>query len=333
MPQRMCYESCGSENDIKVLRQKYLSFSDKNIFRFNTFTLTQLGYERAVKRALGSVDYRPDIIYGHFLYPDGAAAIHLGEKLKVPAFISVGESSFWSVRPIGFEKARQDYRKVTGIVAVSNLIKRSLISELKISEEKIGVFPNGTDLSMFYPRDKSEMRKKYGLPQHKIIAAFVGHFDERKGPHRVLKAVESLENVGVIFLGTGKIKLDGRGVLFKGVLQHSHVPEILSAADMFVLPTLVEGSCNAIVEAMACGLPVITSKGEFNDDIVDDKVSIRVDPQSIPEIRAAVTMLSEDAEFRSRLSGNALKMAIKLDVNVRARKILDWMNSMAPGSR
>ena len=172
------------------------------------------------------------------------------------------------------------------------------------------------------------MRRKFGFPKNKVIISFIGHFDERKGPHRLLTAVSGIDNIGLIFIGKGAIPLEGENILFKGVVEHTSVPEMLSASDFFVLPTLSEGSCNAIIEAMGCGLPVITSKGEFNDDIVDDDVTIRIDPLNINEIRAAITKLCCDHNLRNQMSIKALEKVRQFDIDLRAKKILEWIKEI-----
>lgn len=83
----------------------------------------------------------------------------------------------------------------------------------------------------------------------------------------------------------------------------------LNAADFFVLPTLAEGCCNAIIEALACGLPVISSNLPFNDDILDENNSIKINPMDIQALRESMTMLIEDELLRNRLSDGALRQA------------------------
>jgi glycosyltransferase involved in cell wall biosynthesis len=314
-----------NENPVTVLRPRYVSFSSRNIFSFNTAHLTQISFEKAVSKIMSYLDTTPTILYGHFLYQGGAAAVHMASKTGIPSIVAVGESSYWSIEPIGFQKAIQDFKNVNGIVAVSSVIRKSLIEKLKIPEEKIVVLPNGIDLSLFYYRSRKELRKKFGFPDDKFIIAFIGHFDERKGPHRILSAVSGMDNIGLIFIGNGPIPLKDKKILFKGVLEHNEVPEMLSAADIFVLPTLMEGSCNAILEALACGLPVVTSKGKFNDDIVDDTVAIRVDPLNINEIRDAIIRLIKDNNLRNEMSINALKKSKQFDINIRAKRMLEWI--------
>lgn len=322
---RISFDYSIRNNRIKVLRPRYISFSSKKIFSWNTEHLTQISFLWSVKKALSCLDIPPNAVYGHFFYPGGAAAVRLAEIFRIPSIVAVGEGTFWSVEPLGFRKAIHDFTNVSSVISVNSIMKKELINRMRIPEEKIRVIPNGVDLSVFYPHDRDRMRMKYGFPADKFIIAFTGHFDEGKGPHRLLSAIAGLENIAILFIGDGPIPLTGNNILFKGVVKHSSVPEMLSAADIFVLPTLVEGSCNSILEALACGLPVVTSKGEFNDDIVDDEISIRVDPLNIDEIRLAVIKLYNNPKLRNNMSMNALEKIKQFDINLRAIKILEWI--------
>ena len=84
----------------------------------------------------------------------------------------------------------------------------------------------------------------------------------------------------------------------------------MNAADVFVLPTLAEGCCNAILEAMACGLPIISSNLPFNWDILNDKNSILIDPNNINQIADAIQRLRDSPKLRSEMSEEALKNEI-----------------------
>jgi glycosyltransferase involved in cell wall biosynthesis len=165
-----------------------------------------------------------------------------------------------------------------------------------------------------------------GFPQDARIAAFVGHFIERKGPQRALEAVERLDNAQIMLLGAGPTRLGSPRICFEGVVEHDVLPEYLSAADVFVLPTLQEGCCNAILEAMACGLPIVSSVGDFNDDILNDEVSIRVDPLDVDAISAAIKTVLDDESLRMRMSAKCLVHSEKFSVDNRARGILQWIS-------
>lgn len=317
---------------VTVISPRFLSCSNKKIFNFNTFTLTQMGFEMAVFSALSRMEEKPDAIYGHFLYPSGGTAVQLGRKFNIPSFVAVGESSFWTVEPLGFERAISEFSSVSGVVAVSTVLKKRLVLEIGIPEKKIGVFPNGTNFEKFFPSNKTQNRTRLRLPHNKFIVAFLGSFSERKGVMRVVEALKDNAEIGLILIGAGRQVPIGANILFKGPVPHERVPEYLSLADVFVMPTDAEGSCNAIVEAMACGLPIITSKGEFNDDLVDDTNAIRIDPYDIDAIRKAVILLKEDRGLREMLSAGAMRKAKELDINLRAKRIFEWMDKMALSS-
>jgi len=310
------------------VRPWYLSLSSKRVGAFHTDWATHYFFEQAAWRAVRRLGDPPDALYGHFLYSGGAAAANIGKRMGIPSFVAVGEGSFWSVRPFGFERARRDFRDITGVVAVSSVLKRGLIRELEIPPEKIEVFPNGVRLDRFYPRPREEMRRKLGFPLDQFLVAFVGSFEPLKGVHRLSEAIEGLEGVAGLFAGIGPSPPSCSNVVFRGPLRHEQIPELLSAADVFVLPTFEEGSCNALVEAMACGLPIVTSDGEFNDDLVDSSLALRVNADDAQGIRRAILRLKNDPSLRREMGAAALRKAQTLDIRKRASSILRWMESM-----
>lgn len=310
---------------MSVLRPRFLSLSTRRFAGVTLAGFTQWAFERAVERAIRGMETPPDALYGHFMYPAGAAAVRVGAKLGIPGFVGVGEGRFWSLRAFGTERAQRDLGGAAGFVAVSTPIRNKLVGEVGLPGEAIRVFPNGPDTRLFFPRDRGEARKRHGFDASAFLVAFVGHLIEDKGPLRLAEAIEGLEGVKGVYLGRGPQRPDGDTVQFVGELPHGELPEVLSACDLFVLPTTHEGSCNALGEAMACGLPVITSAGDFNDDMVDEAVSIRVDPMDVGQIREAIRILKDDPERRGRMASAALARAKRLDARVRAEGILKWM--------
>ena len=189
------------------------------------------------------------------------------------------------------------------------------------------VFPNSIDSEVFYPRDKKEARKKFGLSENAFVIAFVGTFDERKGIDRLSQAIDKLdyEDIVLICAGKGAIQPQTSKCVFKSPVLHSELPEFLSAADIFVLPTLNEGCCNAIIEAMACGLPIVSSNGSFNDDILDESNSLRVDPRDVEAISDAIKTLYDDRALLASLAEGSLKKSASLTLEKRARNIIEFI--------
>ena len=217
---------------------------------------------------------------------------------------------------------------MSGIVAVSTKNRDELLKYQIIAPEKIGVFPNSVNTSRFYKANRQDVREKLGFDQNDFIVAFTGHFNERKGANRVAEALRQTDGVKSIFIGSGPCEPECDGILFKGRVPHEQVVHYLNAADVFVLPTQAEGCCNAIVEAMACGLPIISSDLPFNDDILTDENSIRIDPNNVEQIRNAIEKIRDDREGRIRMGEASLKLAAGLTIDNRAKNILHFMNSI-----
>jgi glycosyltransferase involved in cell wall biosynthesis len=318
----------GADGRIRLLRPRYLSFSVRNIGLFNTAHLTQMTFNQAVLRAVRPLKERPALVHGHFLYQAGYAAVQAGLALKVPSVVGTGEDSFWSVEPMGFTRAQKHFKGAAGFLAVSTLRRNELIDQLQVPPEKIRVFPNGVDQTRFSPLNKKACREAWGIPEEAFIIAFVGTFDERKGVNRLLQAVQRIKDVYLLFAGHGPLSLESSQILFKGIVPHTKIPELLSASDIFVLPTTSEGSCNALIEAMACSLPIVTSNGRYNDDIMNDKVAVRVDPLDVRQIRQAILALKADPSRREAMSIACRERSAYFDINARALRVIDWFEQL-----
>ena len=225
------------------------------------------------------------------------------------------------------QKAFSDY--VSGVICVSSKNRDESIALGLTTAEKCAVFPNAVNAALFKKLDKKQCREQLNLPQDAFIIVFVGWFIERKGPQRVAEAIKQIQGEPVysLFIGKGEQEPVCDNILFKGALPHDKVPLYLNAADVFVLPTLHEGCCNAVVEAMACGLPVVSSNLPFNWDVLDETNSIMVDPNSIDKLADAIRALRDDSLKRSLLAEGALKKAASLSIDKRAKSIMDFIES------
>lgn len=324
-PPRFATEDAGNGQAVRVQRPRYLSFSSKDLGWTHTGRWTQRSLCRAVARAVAALPAPPDLIYGHFLYHAGRIAVAMGAALGIPSVVGVGEGTFWTVKAFGFEQARRDFASAAGFLAVGSHIREGLIERIGVPPEKIFLEPNGVDLARFAPADRRQARAALGLAPDQLIVAFVGTFDDLKGGTELVAAVDGLEGVGLVMLGHGAKVFQSSHVVFQGTVRHDRIPTWLNAADIFVLPTREEGSCNAVIEALACGLPIVTSNGRYMDDIVDDEVAIRVDPTDVAAIREAIRSLAQDAARRERMSAASLRKARHFDINERARRVSSWM--------
>lgn len=305
---------------------KTFSTSSIQIGSFNTEVISERLFEEAAVRCAKKLNQKFDFVYGHFFLYGGLAATRVARKLNIPAFIAYGECDFDSqvMQTYGIPKSKE-LQGLAGIIAVSSKNKKELDDLGFVKDIPMIVAPNSTDMSLFFPRDKAKCREQLGLPQDRFIVGFVGGFIERKGDKRLLAAANQVDDVYLAFAGRGEPKPEGDRVVFCDALDHDDVPVLLNAVDVFCLPTLSEGSCNAIVEAMACGNAIVSSDLAFNDDALNEENSIRIDPNSVDEIRDAIAKLKNDPSLLQTLKNKALEDSKEFDIHRRTTKILDFI--------
>jgi glycosyltransferase involved in cell wall biosynthesis len=228
-----------------------------------------------------------DMIDAHFTYPDGLGGVLLARAFGRPAAITVRGNH--DVRHAGYllrrPQIRYALRTSATVVTVSESLRRFAMS-LGLRGEGIRVIPNGVDSSRFFPSDRAAARERLGLPHDKVILLAVGNIKEGKGHHLVIKALRTLlarhPNLLYVALGNSepgdryRQRLDelaseeGLEDCVRIVSQrpHDEIRLWLAAADLFCLATRSEGWCNAIVEALACGLPVVSTLVGGNAELV-----------------------------------------------------------------
>lgn len=313
---------CG-KGKVTVYRPGYLSFSNLHIGKFYP---SKWSHKRALKKAFRMLNNRPDAIYGHF-WNSAYDGYEYAKANKIPLFVATGESEINKL--FSKPKDQKEFSKyISGVICVSSKNRDESITLGLTMAEKCAVFPNSVNAELFKKMNKKQCRDKLGLPQEAFIVVFVGWFIERKGPQRVAEAIKQIQGTPVysLFIGKGEQEPDCENILFKGTLSHDQVPYYLNASDVFVLPTLHEGCCNAVVEAMACGLPVVSSNLPFNWDVLDETNSILIDPNNTNEIADAIRILRDDFEKRLTLAGGALKRSESLTIDRRAKAIMAFIN-------
>lgn len=278
----------------------------------------------------------PQVVYGHFWHN---ARRGMGYALNhgLPLFVACGEGDDaldnWATKLTNEQKERIRNR-VTGVISVSTENKRKCLDYGISGEENTVVLPNCVNDKVFYPQDGSAFRKELGASKDDFVICFTGGFIDRKGYNRLAAAIDKLDDdsIKVIFCGAPMPGYENeipncKGIIFCGPVQHDDMPKYLCASDVFVLPTLKEGCCNAIVEALACGLPVISSNRPFNDDILDDSNSILINPESVDEIAEAIDRLKKDKALYDRLKKNTMANAYSHSIFTRAKKVRAFIES------
>lgn len=288
-----------------------------------------------IKKCLKELGKDLDAIYGHFWHSAFVAREYAYEN-NIPLFVACGEGDnaieHLVARMTEEEKAKFS-EGVKGVVSVSSENKRKSVKYGLVKKENIIVLPNSVDSSIFVKDATRDVRKDLGVSDDDFLIAFTGAFIHRKGSARLSAALDKLNDphIKVAFIG-GSLEGDDatptcKGIVHMGRVTHDDVPQYLYAADMFCLPTLNEGCSNAIVEALACGLPVVSSNLPFNEDILDETNSITIDPMDIDQIADAISGIKNTEGLKEKLSVGATAKAENLRIDIRAKKIINFIQS------
>jgi len=315
-------------NHINLYRPFYITLGNSKYFKH----INMLSFNKAVIGAFNNIEEKPDVCYGHFweavysVYP-------LARKYKIPLIASSGEELITFHEDYTIEKLDEFTKYVKGVISVSNKNKNEIIEAGLATEDRCRVILNAIDPTLFYRKNKSGLRARFGYNEKEFIVAFVGQFSERKGARRLSDAMTSLKDPSIkaLFMGTGSETPDYNGILFQGTVPHELLPDYLNCADVFVLPTSNEGCSNAIIEAMACGLPVISSDLPFNYDILNEGNSILINPYDINAIANAINYLKDNPEISHEMSVNAIKTSSELTLTKRTEKIIEYIQTLIQG--
>lgn len=275
-----------------------------------------------------------DVIDAHFVYPDGYAATLLGKWLGLPVTITLrGTIVKLSRSCLHRRLIVKALRRAAQIFAVAEFLKRYAVG-LGIQEGKILVVGNGVDTRKFQPLSRASARHQLNLPPNIPVVISVGGLVERKGFHRVIACLPSLHSkfAGIRYLVVGGPGPEGdwsdilrqqvaqlgleHTVTFLGVVSPGDLKVALSAADIFVLATRNEGWANVFLEAMACGLPVITTDVGGNAEVVNR-----------PELGTLVPFDDQEALERSLIG--ALTKAWDRDAIVAHAQANSWDHRVA----
>jgi len=228
-----------------------------------------------------------NIIDAHFGYPEGHAGYLLGRWLGLPLMLTLrGKEQRLSRTGVRRPLARA-VRGADHVITVSGALRDVAIS-LGADPRRVQVIGNGIDLSKFTPVPRSEARTELGLPLDARVLVTVGTLVERKGFHRVIEVLPGLlrrfPDLHYLIVGgsgpegddSARLKAQvsalgiERSVHFLGPIAPERLRVPLSAADLFVLASSYEGWANVLLEAMACGVPVVATDVGGNAQVVNE---------------------------------------------------------------
>lgn len=234
-------------------------------------TVTPHTLYRAMRKrfvALLKQGHRFDLIDAHYFYPDGVAAVRLAREFDLPVTITARGTDLNLIPefPAPRRMILDAAEKADGLITVCAALKDTLV-EMGVADQRVTVLRNGVNLELFRPMDRQAARQSLGFVRRTLVS--VGLLIDRKGHHHIIRALRALPETDLVIAGDGPDRralerlAEAEGVKdrvrFLGSVDQNRLREIYNAADALVLASSREGWANVLLEAMACGTPVVAS--------------------------------------------------------------------------
>jgi glycosyltransferase involved in cell wall biosynthesis len=220
-------------------------------------------------RAWMRAGLRVDVIDAHYFYPDGVAAVRIGDALGVPVIITARGSDLNVIGQYRLPRRQMRWAAshAAAIVTVSEALRLRLVS-MGVAARQVAVLRNGVDLELFRPKSKGAMRDELDIEGTTLLS--VGNLVPIKGHDIAIRALALLPETRLIIVGAGpergalgrlaeELRVSER-VRFVGRQSQEQLVKWYSAADVLVLASSQEGWPNVLLEAMACGTPVVATE-------------------------------------------------------------------------
>jgi teichuronic acid biosynthesis glycosyltransferase TuaC len=250
-------------------------------------------------------EFRFDVIDAHFVYPEGLAAVLAGLVFRVPVTVTLrGMLPLLVPFRLRRPQLRFALRRAARVIAVSESLKRDAVA-LGIPAERVRVIENGIDPGLFHSIDRTEARRSLGLPKYGPLLVSVGTLAPRKGFHLVMEAMAKLKKswptLRFAIVGSDgpegamgaelrqlaqKLGIEDR-VVFAGTRKRGELASWYAAADLFVLATAHEGCPNVVLEALACGTPVVGTPVGSIPELLTPEVGLIVE-RNVESIAAGI---------------------------------------------
>jgi glycosyltransferase involved in cell wall biosynthesis len=278
-----------------------------------TFTVSALTLMRKLN---------PDLIHAYELISPATTAVLAKKLFSIPAVVSVrtsgptGDVKRLRSRLLGGIRLKWLYRSIDAFIVISKEID-ALLAEEGVPDRKRILISNGVDVEHFSPSSKTEkadLRARMGFATvDELFAIYTGRLSPEKGVGNLVRVWPEIHklfpNVKLLILGDGPEgallrQMASDNIIFLG--SKEDVASYLKISDLFVLPSLAEGLSNSLLEAMACGLPVVATSVGGNPELIRDRVTGRIVlPGDGRELQSAIVGLLADEGTRLKMGQRA----------------------------
>jgi len=256
-----------------------------------------------------------EVIDAHYFYPAGVAAALLGRRFGRPVVITARGSDINLIARHAIPRRLIVWaaRRAAAVVTVSHALKGAT-ERLGVDPQSISVLRNGVDAHAFRPLDRDAERSRLGVTGRLLLS--VGNLVELKGNDLVIQSLSALSDTILCLVGEGpdrgRLEALVRGmavgdrVRFLGQLPQSELPRYYSAADALVLASSREGWPNVLLEAMACGTPVVAARVGGTPEVVTSRAAgVLFEPRTVAALADAIRGLLKNPPERAETRRHA----------------------------
>ena len=240
--------------------------------------------------------YAPDLVLAYWLYPDAYGAMRAAARARLPLVVGARGSDLRVRDRLSRALTRPVLRAAQRILVVSEDLGRVATESYGADPGRVRVVPNGCDAAIFHLRDRALARASLGVGADERLVLYVGRLVAEKGLRELVGAIDALSpqdpRLRLVMVGDGPMRDElvrrigaGGRIRLAGAQAPAQVAQWMAAADLVTLPSYSEGHPNVLVEAMACGRPVVATPVGGIPEVVDDRSGILVPPRD-PEALA-----------------------------------------------
>jgi teichuronic acid biosynthesis glycosyltransferase TuaC len=246
--------------------------------------------------------FAPELVLAYWVYPDGFAALQAARKIGVPCVVGALGTDIHIRSGLSRWLSRRTISKVDALLTVSEDMRRVAITDFDARPEKVHSVINGINTSVFFPASRDAARFALGLRADAELIVYVGRLVATKGLGELVEAAALLARkrprLRLALIGNGLMRdqlsaliaaagLTDR-VLLTGGLSPAEVAQWINASNMLTLPSWSEGYPNVLVEAIACGRPVVATDVGGTREIVNASNGMLIPPRQVSALATAL---------------------------------------------
>ncbi len=275
------------------------------------------------------------LMHAHSVIPTGFIAAVVSKLMGIPLFTTAHGMDVYNFQQYSLFRRIMIFSFNASFKSLA--VSKDLVNSMEIlgvKKDKIVHLINAVDREKFRPSKDRSVRNEYGIREDEILILFVGYLDDFKGIYETIDAFLDLcknnYNIKLIMVGEGPKEEELKQrisksdledvVIFTGDISPDIINKYYQSADIFVLPSHVKGVPVVVIEAMACGVPVVVS----NTEIINDGINGFLVPNNKYVLSRKLEILIKDKDLRDKFSTESLKtIDEKFNIDKKVEKLIE----------